>query len=294
MNTATNNDAAFGEDAQGRRHKGTDGREDDCGVQFLRRHFIGAAGPDRAETACRFLTSFVGRSGECENFAALVNRDLPDHVRGIAETVNAEAMRVASFAIGAVAEHAGAQKRRRLDIVVFVRQMKTKSRVRNGELGVTPINSVAGKLRAVAKVFALRSTISAFPVRPAQPRNANSVTGGKSLDVLAYLFDASNDLMPGDERQFRIRQLAIDNVKVGAANGTSSNTNEQLSRAQFRFWRVTRAKRLPWFFENHRAHVDLITSQFKNPKSETNFETRNAIRLRRIEILRDLWRFGFY
>lgn len=100
--------------------------------------------------------------------------------------------------------------------------------------------------------------------------------------------------MPGDERQFRIRQLAIDNVKVGAANGTSGNTNEQLSRAQLRFWRVTRAKRLPWFFENHRAHVDLITRPVQKSEIRNKFEARNAIRLRRIEILRDLWRFGFY
>jgi hypothetical protein len=66
-------------------------------------------------------------------------------------------------------------------------------------------------------------------------------------------------LMPGDERQFRIRQLAIDNVKVGAANGTSGNTNEQLSLARPWCRHFPELKRLSWFVENHRTHVDLIT-----------------------------------
>jgi len=57
---------------------------------------------------------------------------------------------------------------------------------------------------------------------------------------------------------------------------------------------VTRAKRLPWFFENHRAHVDLSTRPVQKSEIQNKFEARNAIRLRRIEILRDLWRFGFY
>jgi hypothetical protein len=113
------------------------------------------------------------------------------------------------------------------------------------------------------------------------------------LNACADLFDVPDDLVSGNEWQLRIRKFAIDDVKVGAANRTSGNTNEQLSRAQLRFWRVTRAKRLPWFFENHRAHIDLITMPVQNPKSETNSKLENSLCLRRIEILRDFWRFGF-
>src|SRR5438876_12225623 len=85
-------------------------------------------------------------------------------------------MRIPSFAIGAIAEHAGAQKRRHIDIVVVVRQMKTKSRVCDGELGVATVDVVAGELRAIAKIFPIRSTIDAIAVGPTEPGNTDAIT----------------------------------------------------------------------------------------------------------------------
>src|SRR6267378_4491472 len=49
VNAATNNDAALGEGAQSRRNECADRSEDNCGVEFFRRHFIGAASPDRTQ-----------------------------------------------------------------------------------------------------------------------------------------------------------------------------------------------------------------------------------------------------
>ena len=152
--------------------------------------------------------------------------------------------------------------------------MKTKSRVPDGKLGITAVDGIAGEACAIAKIFAIGSTINAFAVRPAQPWNTDAVTGRKSFDALTDLFDASNDLMPGDERQFGIRQLTIDNVKVGAANGTSGDTNEQLSRAYPGRRHFLELKRLPWFFQNHRAHVDLITMPVQKSEIRNKFEAR--------------------
>src|ERR1043166_4235162 len=93
--------------------------------------------------------------------------------------------------------------------------METKSRIGDGEPGVATIDGVAGEARAVAKIFAIRSTISAFAVRPAKPRNADGLAHGKSLDAFADLFDAADDLVPGNERQFRIRQFTIEEIGEG-------------------------------------------------------------------------------
>src|SRR5213592_2926791 len=96
-------------------------------------------------------------------------------MRGIAKPINAEPARAASLSIRTIAKHAGAKQRRNIDIVVLLGQMKTKSRVRDNELGITAVHGIAGKARTVAKIFAVGSTVNAFAVGPAQPRNANAI-----------------------------------------------------------------------------------------------------------------------
>src|SRR6266404_906833 len=157
---------------------------------------------------------------------------------GIAKTVNTDPRRLACFTVRAIAEHAGTKKRRNLDIAVFVRQTETKSRVDDGELGVTPIDGIAGEFCAIAKVLAVGSAISAFTIRPAEPRNAETFAKGKSLNAFADFFDAANDLVPGNKRQFRIGQFSIDQMQIGAANRARLNADEQLSGLRFRFRNV--------------------------------------------------------
>src|SRR5947207_12774405 len=121
------------------------------------------------------LTGLITRPGKSVEFLFLINGYLRDEVGGVAKAVNADSVRVTTFSIGAIAKHSGAQKRRNLDVVVFLGQMETKARVGNGELGVTAVDRVAGELRIVAKVLARRSTISAIAVGPAKPRDADPV-----------------------------------------------------------------------------------------------------------------------
>src|SRR5207248_7962379 len=67
-----------------------------------------------------------------------------------------------------------------------------------------------------------------------------------------------DDLMAGNQRQLRIRQFATDDVKIGAANRARTYTNEQLSRVGLRLGHIEQHEPLPRFFENHRAHLDLL------------------------------------
>jgi hypothetical protein len=75
-------------------------------------------------------------------------------------------------------------------------------------------------------------------IGPAKPRDADTLTDRKSLHSFADLFHVADDLMTGNKRQFRIGQLAIDDVKVSATNRARGNTNEQLSPPRFRLWHV--------------------------------------------------------
>jgi hypothetical protein len=112
--------------------------------------------------------------------------------------------------------------------------MKTKSCVRDKKLAVTAVDGVAGKARPVAKIFAVGSTINTFAVGPAEPRNADAITDfelrsadrGVRIGAFANLFDTTDNLVPQDQRQFRIRQFAIDDVKIGPANRARTHTNE--------------------------------------------------------------------
>src|SRR2546428_2395182 len=95
--------------------------------------------------------------------------------------------------------------------------MKTKPRVRHGELRVTAVDRVAGELRVVAKILARRSTINAITIRPAEPRDSDTIANFKTASP-ARTFDASDDLVTENQRQLRIGQFAVDNVKIGAAD----------------------------------------------------------------------------
>src|SRR5205809_8097135 len=96
-------------------------------------------------------------------------------MRGIAKPINAEPARVASLSVRTIAKHAGAKQRRNIDIVVLFGQRKTKSCVRDNELAIAAVDGIASKSRPVAKIFAVGSTVNAFAVGPAEPRNPDPI-----------------------------------------------------------------------------------------------------------------------
>ena len=96
-------------------------------------------------------------------------------MRGIAKAVNAEPVRVTGLSIRTIAKHSRAKKRRNIDVAILLRQSKTKSSVGDNKVGVPAIDRVASKVRAIAKIFARRSTIDAFAIGPANPRNSHTL-----------------------------------------------------------------------------------------------------------------------
>src|SRR6266545_945738 len=176
-------------------------------------------------------------------------------MRGITEAIDAESARISGFAVGTITDQSRTKQRRNLDIIVAVRQMKTKSGIGNGKLSVTAIDCVAGETRSIAQILPVRSTISAFAISPAKPRNADTVANFKfRVYFFSDLLDTPNDLVTWYERQFRIRQFAIDYVKVCSAHRTGRDSHKQLSLGRSWFLRVAELERLPRVIQNHRAH----------------------------------------
>ena len=95
-----------------------DGREDDDGVELLGRAGERVARPGRAELAGERLRLVVTRARSREDLASLRDRDLADDVRGRAEAVQADPLRVAGEAQRPVADEAGAEQRCRLVVRV--------------------------------------------------------------------------------------------------------------------------------------------------------------------------------
>src|SRR5262249_27032880 len=92
--------------------------------------------------------------------------------------------------------------------------------------------------------LAPRAAVRARAVRPAEPWHADAPP----------VVGAADDLMSRNERQLRIGELAVDDVKVGAADGADFDRDTQLPFAR-RGWRhVRQLERLACTAEQHGPH----------------------------------------
>src|SRR5207244_5296656 len=129
-------------------------------------------------------------------------------MRGVAKTINAEASRVALFAIGTISDQPGAKQRRSFDIIEVIGQVKTESGIGHGELGVTAVDGVASETRVVAQILPVRSAVSTFAIRPAEPWNTYAVSDRerrmsnveRRRNFRTHFFHASDNLVPWNQR----------------------------------------------------------------------------------------------
>jgi hypothetical protein len=254
VNASGNHDAAFIEMTQGEWHERADRCENDGGIHFFGWRFIGTAGPDSTKTFRKFLGLGIARASESENFASFKNRDLRDDVGGSAESVKAEAFGITAFAQSAKPDQARTQQWRGRDIVELIGKMKTKASVSDGEFRVTAVDGITGKTRARAKIFAAGAAKFAPAASPTQPRNADSIALAKCFYRAANLLDAANNFVAGNERQFWFRQFAIDDMKIGPANGTGRNAHQQLSGVGPPPGDIAQLQRLVGRIQDHRSH----------------------------------------
>ena len=175
-------------------------------------------------------------------------RDLDDDVGGGAEAVEPEPFGVAGQAERAVADEPGAEERRGLQVVVLLRDREAVALVGHDPLRVAAVEVVAREAGRLAEVLAAREAVAADAVRPAEPRHAET----------APVLCPADDLVAEDERELRVRQLAVDHVEVGAADAAGRHAQQDLARLRLRFRNLLESQRLAGRVKHHRAHVHIV------------------------------------
>ena len=180
--------------------------------------------------------------------------DLADDVRRGAEAVQPQALGVAGQTQRAVADQPGAEKRRGLQIGESVRDREAEAMVGHSELGEAAVDVVTREARVVAEVLAAAGAVAALTVRPAQPGNADAVANGEALSAGPEPDHNPGDLVPQNERQLGLGQIAVDDVQVGAADAAGVDLDQDLLRPGNGFGDIDQLERLALGFEDHRAH----------------------------------------
>jgi hypothetical protein len=120
--------------------------------------------------------------------------------------------------------------------------------------GVAAVAGVAGEERVITKVFTPAQAKLTMAASAAQPRNADTSTDGKTGHAATDHVDAADDLVTGDDRQFGIGQVAVDDMKVRAAHAAGANFDADFAIRGLGVRPFNQTKRFPRPFQHHRSH----------------------------------------
>jgi len=197
----------------------------------------------------------VSPAGEGVDVAAEVARGLRDEVRRRAEAVEPEpAHVVACHAQRAPADQAGAQQRRQAHGLQRQRQRNAEGGFGDDVRRIAAVAPVAGEDRRVAQVLVRHPAVVAVTARVAEPRHADPAADQRRIDAGSHPLDRADDLVPGDERQPRQWQLAVDDVQVGAADRAGLDAQHQFPGIRLGIGPALRPQRLARCMQDHRTH----------------------------------------
>ena len=153
-------------------------------------------------------------------------------MRRRAKPVQPDASRiVAGHAQCSKADQSRAEQRRRFGVGIALGNAKTVASIGNSIFGIAAVDLVPGKARRGAEVFLAAAAKLAFAAGPSEPGNADPIAERKIAAASTERDDITDDLVTEHERQFRFRQLSIDDVKVGAANPARCHADQRVDRA---------------------------------------------------------------
>ncbi len=182
-------------------------------------------------------------------------RELGDDMSGRAEAVDAEPARVADELPGAIADEPGAHQRGCFGIRVSGRDLEGIGRVGRRIFGVASVDGVAGEARGIAQVLAARAAIGATATRRAEPRHAHPFADLEAADPGSDGDDVPDDLVAGDDMRLGMRQVAVNDVQIGAADAARCDPDQDLPA----LWRTNGAlhplERCADVIELHREHA---------------------------------------
>ena len=144
----------------------------------------------------------------------------------------------------AVADQPRAEERGGFEVAEPVGNREAEALVGDDPLGVAAVDVVAGEAGAVAEVLPAARAEAALAARPAEPGHAEP----------AAVLGLADDLVAGHERQLRTRELAVDDVQVGAADAAGADAEQQLPRRRLGPLELRRPQRRARSVEQHRPH----------------------------------------
>ena len=119
--------------------------------------------------------------------------------------------------------------------------------------GEAAVPGVTGEQRRVAKVLARVEAIGAVAAGMAEPGHADA-RAELQTDAVAGRLDPADDLVAGDDRQLRVRQFAVDDMQIGAADAAGLDPHADLPRARLGFGPLLHREPLVDSPQNHGAH----------------------------------------
>src|SRR5205823_5993417 len=134
---------------------------------------------------------------------------------------------------------------------VFLRDLEAEALVRDGLLGVTAVEVVAGEAGPVAEVLLPGAAVAAHAVRPTEPWHADTAARGERLAALDH---RAHDLVSEHERELRLVELAVADVQIGAADPARVDAEPHLSGLELRAWQLPFDQGLPLGLEHHGPH----------------------------------------
>ena len=166
------------------------------------------------------------------HLGTLRQRDLRGDVRTAAEPVDAQPS--AGGQLGphqrAIADDAGAQQRRQLDVGVSRRQPVRESGWDGGEFGVAAVGVPAGVAGLGTEILLPAHTELALPAGMPQPRDTDTIADLElAAGARALRDDLANDLVSGRDGGPVHRQVAFGDVQVGAAHAAGVHGDKQLA-----------------------------------------------------------------
>jgi hypothetical protein len=99
-------------------------------------------------------------------------------------------------------------------------------------LRVSPVLHIASKPRVGTKILAAPPAKPANPIDLSQPRYADPIVHGESLDILAPFDYTAYDLMARNDRHFDRREVAFHYMQVRPAHTTRFHPHEDFAGAR--------------------------------------------------------------
>ncbi len=244
MDGVDGDDAAFAKAGEGAEDDGSAGGEGDGAVEGDGGLVVFCADPGCSE-GLGLLAVVFAASGD-EDFAVPVAEDF-DGLRGggsEAEEAYALAGLRARYAQAAEADDAGAEERGDVGVVEGGGQGEDEVGADEGVFGVAAVDGVAGEGGVVAEVFFVAEAEGAGAVDAADPGDADAGVcgefGGGAFD------DFADDLMAEGEGLVDEREIAFEDVEVGAADSAGEDAEEDVIGGEGWAWGFLRFGGAGW------------------------------------------------